>query len=377
MRSHPELLSPHSLSLALAMTLTLPLASGDLTLAAEWQTAAPAEVGFAPDLATRLDAALGDDAYEGVHSVVLVRGGKLVYERHLSGDDEKLGVTKEGVVFGPDSLHDVRSITKSVVGILYGIALDQGKVPGPEMGLFKAFPEFIHLARHPLRYRISVDHTLSMTMGVDWDEMNRPYSDPNNSEIAMYRAPDSLRFVLERPMAAPPGEVWTYSGGATTLLAEMIRRGTGVELVDFAREQLFDPLGITAFEWLTDYYGRPHAAAGLRLRTRDMAALGQLVLQSGQWNGTQLVPADWIATSTAPHAEAIDGCNYGYQWWLCRTEDGLNVIEGSGWGGQQLLIMPDTDLVLAVNCGLYGDPDAWRRAYGLLEQVIVPALQAD
>jgi CubicO group peptidase (beta-lactamase class C family) len=377
MQLHYEFFRPRSLSLALAVTLALPLMASGVPVAAEWPTAVPAEVGFAADLADRLDAALAGDAYRGVHSVVLVRRGKLVYERYLSGDDERLGVTKQGVVFGPESLHDIRSITKSVVGLLYGIALAQRKVPDEHTRLLSAFPEYSDLLRHPMRREISVAHALSMTMGMEWDEMNVPYSDPANSERAMYRAPDSLRFALDRLMAATPGEVWTYSGGASTLLSEIIRRGTGTDLVEYARQELFEPLGIDAFEWLTDYYGKPHAAAGLRLRPRDVARLGQLVLQSGQWEGREIVPAEWIVESTRPHAETTEGCSYGYLWWLCRTVDGVRVVEGSGWGGQQLLILPDLDLVLAVNCGLYGDPDAWRRAYGLLEEIVVPALAAE
>lgn len=363
------------LSLALLLSLPFSIAPSADLFAADWPAATPEEAGFAPDLPYQLDVALDQEALGGVHSVVLVRHGKLVYERYLSGDDEKHGSPKQHVVFGPDSLHDVRSITKSVVSLLYGIALGEEDVPQPQTRLFAALPEFVDYGRHPLRYTIAIDDVLSMTMGMEWDEMNVPYSEPANSEVAMYRAPSSIQFVLGRAMASPPGKRWTYSGGATTVLAELIRQGTGTELLDYARERLFNPLGIEEFEWITDYYGQPNVASGLRLRPQDTAKLGQLVLQYGRWNRQQIVPDEWIAASTRGHVQAMEGCDYGYHWWVCKTNAGLKIIEASGWGGQQLLVVRDAGIVLVVNCGLYGDPDAWRRAYDLLENIILPALQ--
>jgi CubicO group peptidase (beta-lactamase class C family) len=362
-RSSPAILA------GLLLLAAVPVARAD-----DWPTTTPAEAGFAADLGNRLDAALASDDYQGVHAVVLVRGGKLVYERYLTGDDEILGRRKIGVVFGPDSLHDVRSISKSVVALLYGAALADGHVPATEAPVVEAFPEYGDLAKDPLRRAITVGHALSMTMGTEWSE-ELPYSDPRNSEREMYSAPDSLRYALDRPLVAKSGERWTYNGGTTALLGGMIARGTGQRLDAYARDTLFAPLGIEDFEWVTDYYRVPYAAAGLRLRPRDLAKLGQLVLQAGRWDGAQVVPAEWIAASTTPRAEAEEGCGYGYQWWLCETVSGVKVVEGAGYGGQELLILRDLDLVFASNAGKYGDQDAWKLAWGLLEDVVIPATQ--
>lgn len=341
--------------------------------AADWPTATAAEAGLAADLAARLDAALEDEANDGLHAVVLVRDGRIVYERYLEGDDELYGRRKSGVVFGPDLLHDVRSISKSVVSLLYGIALADGTVPPPDAPVLPAFPEYADLAEEPGRAAITVHELLAMTMGTEWDE-ELPYSDPKNSEIAMNRAPDSLRYVLDRPLVAEPGTRWTYNGGATEVAAALIARGNGGDFLAFAEERLFAPLGITEYRWITDYYDRPHAASGLRLRPRDTARIGQLVLDGGVWNGERIVPAGWIETATAVHAEAGYGCDYGYQWWLCPLESGQRLVEAAGWGGQELLILPELDLVLVVNAGLYGDPEAYRRAFGLLEGIIIPSV---
>jgi CubicO group peptidase (beta-lactamase class C family) len=340
--------------------------------AAEWATATPAEAGFAADLAERLDAALASGEYDGVHAVVLVRGGRLVYERYLVGDDEKWGNLESGVVFGPDTLHDVRSISKSVVGLLYGIALAEEKVPGPDAPVLDSFPEYADLVGDPARKAITVRHALSMTMGTEWNE-DLPY--PENSEAAMDHAPDSVRYVLDRPLVASPGEKWVYSSGATEVLGELIARGTGQNVAAYGRDNLFAPLGIEHLEWITNYYGRPYAAGGLRLRPLDAAKIGQLVLAAGKWGESQVVPADWIAAATTSHANVIEyDCGYGYQWWLCKTGGGVPVVEGVGAGGQELLVLPDRDLVLLVTAGLYNDPDAWKRGWGLLEKVVLPAL---
>lgn len=344
--------------------------------AAEWETARPEATGFSAELGADLDAALALPDFQGVHAVLVVRDGKLVYERYLTGDDEIWGRPKPGVVFGPEMLHDVRSITKSVVGLLYGIALDRGLVPELDDPVVASFSEYPELMADEARRRISMRHVLSMTMGLEWDEMNVPYGNPANSETAMNDAPDSLLYALDRPIALEPGDRWIYSGGAAELAGEIIARGSGTGLAQYADENLFAPLGITRFEWITDYYGRPHAASSLRLRPRDTARIGQMVLDGGAWEGQQVVPADWLALSTEPRAEAMSGCQYGYFWWLCNTESGYRIVEGAGWGGQELLILPELKLVMVVNAGFYGDSEGYTRAFRLLEEIVIPSTVA-
>ncbi|MBP7002926.1 serine hydrolase [Amaricoccus sp.] len=334
-----------------------------------WPTAAPEAVGLAPDLAPRLDAALAGEGMENMHALLVARDGKLVYERYLTGDDEKLDWKVHDVVFGPETKHDLRSITKSVVGLLYGIALGEGKVPGLDAPLMDSFPEYADLAGDPLRQRITIGNALSMTMGTEWSESG----DGPNSEGLMEHSADMYRYALAVPMAAEPGATWTYNGGATALLAAIIARGAGMSLIDYADARLFGPLGIEDVDWFTDYYGVAQPFAGLRLRPRDVAKIGQLVLQDGMWNGVQVVPADWLAASFRRGVTAEEGCDYGYQWWLCATESGLDVREGAGNGGQELLIVPDLDLVVVTTRGSYGDPDAWEAPWALLEEVVAGA----
>jgi len=148
--------------------------------------APPQDLGFAADLAEKLDAGMRSGLLRGLHSVLVVRSGRLVLERYFAGEDETWGRTLGHVSFGPDTLHDLRSVTKSVVSLLYGIALDRGLVPAPDAPLLAQFPEYPDLVADPRRAPIKVLHALTMTMGLEWNEQVR-YTDPAK------RDPDGAR----------------------------------------------------------------------------------------------------------------------------------------------------------------------------------------
>ena len=187
----------------------------------------PSGAGFSSDLAAQLNKAVAKKRVWNLHGVVVMRNGRLVLERYFEGDDIARGTPLGKVAFKADTLHDLRSASKSIVGLLYGIALGNGKVPPPDAALFASFPEYTDLAADPVRNRWTIHHVLTMTMGTDWDELGVPYTDPTNSETAMDMAPDRYRFVLGAPVVTEPGKRWIYNGGATALLARIIARGTG------------------------------------------------------------------------------------------------------------------------------------------------------
>ena len=231
----------------------------------------------------RLDQAIADKRIWNLHGLVVLRNGRVVLERYFEGDDRKRGVGDIGrVAFKPDTPHDLRSCSKSIIGLLYGIALAQGKVPPPEAPLFSAFPEYAELAASEGRDRLMVQHVLTMTMGTEWDESSLVYTDPRNSETAMDNAPDRYRYILERRVVEQPGAHWTYCGGATALLARMIAKGSGETLHEFARKNLFDPLGMGPTEWATGPDGEPFAASGARMSVRDLSRIGSMMLHEGR-----------------------------------------------------------------------------------------------
>jgi CubicO group peptidase (beta-lactamase class C family) len=346
---------------------------------------APQDAGFAPDVEARLDKAIADKRVWNLHGLVVLRNDRLVLERYFEGDDQARGIGAIGhVKFKPDTMHDLRSCSKSIIGLLYGIALRQGKVPPPEAPLFSAFPEYADLANKDGRDRLTIQHVLTMTMGTDWDESSLVYSDPRNSETAMDNAPDRYRYILERRVVDTPGAHWTYCGGATALLARIIARNSGKTLHAFARENLFDPLGLGPTEWATGRDGEPFAASGARMSVRDFARIGLTVLHGGKVGERDVVPDDWVTRCITPIISADEVRRYGYQWFMLDIGFGkpkgwaLGRLErmwmAQGEGGQRLFIIPALQLVVAMTAGNYGKQDQGIPPARVLREVILESI---
>jgi CubicO group peptidase (beta-lactamase class C family) len=343
----------------------------------DWPRARLEEAGFAPDLGERIDDDVRCGRLANLHAVLVARSGKLVLKRYYDGEDERWRRPLGRVTFGPDELHDLRSITKSIVGLLYGIALADGKVPPLGVPLIDHFPEYPDLAEDPARQRMTVAHALSMTLGTEWDE-GLSYADPRNCEHAMELAEDRYRFVLDRPIVAAPGTQWIYNGGATALLGRLIAKGAGRSLFDYARENLFAPLGIAGVEWVTGRDGELIAASGLRLRSRDLAKIGQLVLDAGCWRGEEVVPGQWLDQSFQARAKVDDEVDYGYHWWLGpQAARGRQWVAGFGNGGQRLTVVPQLELLIVILAGNYNQADAWKLPVALITEAVLPSLRGE
>jgi len=324
-------------------------------------------------MADRL-AALSDP---NIHAVLVARGGKLVFERYFRGADEIpsriFGHRVENVTFDADTLHDVKSASKSIASLAIGIAIDRGLIGSVDEPIFSFFPELADL-RSPEKDRIQLVHALTMSMGLAWVEATPATGDFNNDEARMHMAWDPCRYVLGLPVTAPAGQKFFYNTGALALVSAIIRKATGRPLDEFARATLFEPLGITKVEWIR-VRGDTDAGGGLRLRPRDMAKIGQLVLAGGRWNDRQIVSKAWIETSTALKIKATDNQSYGYLWWLGRVwHNGREVhwIGALGRGGQYIRIVPELDLVVVVTAGYYQDysPQAFKAQYEVFTDVL-------
>jgi len=309
------------------------------------------------DINSLLAPLIWDGKVTGLHTLLVACGGRRLIERYWQGEDWNREIPLGQVHFGPKVLHDLRSVSKSIVGMLYGIALADGKVPPPEAKLYSCFPEYADLATEPGRDRLTIAHVLSMTLGLAWDELTFPYSDPRNSEIQMDAAPNRYRFILSRPVVSEPGVKWTYCGGATALLGRLIAKGTAQSLPDFARRAMFEPMRLGPTDWTTGRDGEPLAASGLRMRAPDLLQVGQMVLGNGVWQGRQIVPAEWLKRSAEPVIEIDEFRRNGWHWYLVEFTGGPSgaehAIAAIGWGGQRLFVLPSLDLVIAMNGGNY------------------------
>lgn len=310
-----------------------------------------------------------------MHAVLIERDGRLVYEEYFSGKDERRGRPLGVVTFTRETLHDLRSVTKSVISALVGVASDSGAIPSLDAPLLDYFPEYTDL-QVPERRRITIRHALSMSAGLDWNE-DLSYADPKNDENVMDGSPDPVRYVLGRPIVAAPGATWRYNGGTTEVLGAILQRATKQSLPDYPRTVLFSPLGITAFEWIGS--GKvPSAASGLRLRPRDLAKFGSLYLHDGQWNGRQVLPPVWVRESTQrrltfPGQEAR---GYGYQWWHTCYPTPSGIVEvptAVGNGMQRIFVLRAQRTVVTVVSGRYNDRSI-NPPERLLLDFILPAL---
>lgn len=314
------------------------------------------------------------------HAALVEQGGQLLAESYFTGQDKPDGAwIARTVAFDAGTLHDMRSITKSVVALLAGIAQGRGQLD-PQRPVMDWFPEHADLAT-PERRALRLEHLLTMTAGLDWRESGVSYASLSNSETRLGLSRDPVRYVLSRETVAPPGERFTYSGGVTLLLAEVVEQATGQPIDVLAEEALFRPLGIAPFEWRRhQWWGRPRPYSGLRLRPRDMVALGRLLLNGGRWEGRALLPAAWVAALQQPHmADTGDGLAYGWQWWVGRIAQGRAAgtrwFAGMGNGGQVLMMVPALDATIAVTAGRYNEPRSGRASLAICRRVIA-ALKA-
>lgn len=345
----------------------------------KWNRVAPEQAGFAANVEGKLAAGFELGLLLPIHALLTSRGDKLVLENYYEGEDETWGDDLGRVSFGPEVLHDLRSVTKSVVGMLYGIALERGLVPPLDAPVIDAFPEYPDLIADAARRKVTVRHTLTMTMGMEWDE-DKPYSDPTNSEIAMEMAADRYRFVLDRPIVGAPGEKWIYSGGAVALIGALIERGSGKSLPEFAREVLFEPLGITDFFWMTGSDGVASPASGLRLTAPHLLRIGAVLIDGGRFEGRQVVPEAWIEASWTPAVNTPDGLGYGLLWYIGEAPvpaygKPLRWLAAFGNGGQRIWLAPEAGVACIIYAGDYNLFDRWVTPARVWREIVLGNLE--
>lgn len=338
-----------------------------------------AEAGIDSVLINKMTTAIRNHEYSNIHSVLIARGGKLVYEQYFSGNDEVWGDNVGDVTFDKDKLHDIRSISKSVVSACVGIAIAQGKLQDVNQSVFDFFPEYEEYKTGD-RAKLTIEHLLSMSSGIQWNE-EVPYDDPANSEVLMIRSSDPVEYVLSQPMDTVPGVVWKYNGGTTQLLAAIINKVSGQDVDDFAKENLFAPLGITEFQWINyPQTSMPAAASGVRLRPRDLLKFGLLYYNNGQWNGKQILSPDWVKASFETHVAKPNNEGYGYQFWIWNNNfqgKEVRMVVAVGNGNQRIFFNKEADLVVVTTAGDYNQWDLPKPPGNLLPDFIYPSISTN
>lgn len=347
-----------------------------------WQRIEPAAAGFDEAALCQVLGRAAQSA-DNLHGIVVVRHGQLVVELYRTGRDKSIwSLMAHEVAFGPEVPHDMRSISKSVVGLLFGIVQQQGKIGSldtPVLTLYPhdLYPDFDDLRSPPLgspeRNAITIEHLLTMSSGLEWNESLGSYGSFANDETRLYWFWSPYHYALSRAIVAPAGSRFDYNGGGTAVLADITTRAAGMGLRELAGSALFEPLGIRDWEWIADPHRRPLAFAGLRMRPRDLAKIGRLMLDHGRWQGRQIVPAEWVEASMRPRIETGDGLQYGYQWWAGQVDwhgQKLPWAAGFGNGGQRLFVVPGLDLAVVVTAGTYNDEQIGRSVNKLFREIV-------
>ncbi len=324
-----------------------------------WTTSTPQTEGLDAVVLRRLDEELASGRHGYVDGMLVIRNGKVVYEKSYKNDYDRLFASAPDRVPGPynyydpawypyehrSDLHTMQSVSKSVTSAVIGIAIGRGEIPGVDA---KALPYFAgyRIVDDPRRGRWTLKNLLTMTAGIRWDENTVPYTDPANSCAAMEASTNWVQFVLDQPMAAEPGNTFVYSSGVTELLAQLLKKATGKHVDAYAAQHLFGPLGISRFYWKHTPTGHPDTEGGLYLMPRDLAKIGYLYLKDGVWNGSRILPEGWVKASTTARIKASGeegDLSYGYQWWVLPAA--VPAFAAIGYGGQLLVVVPSLDLI--------------------------------
>ena len=361
----------------------------------DWPASTPAQEGIDPAAIDALVADIEAGTYGLIDHFTLIRHGRLVADHHFEQDYESIAAAYDTTnhqynydhpdwhpYYQGTELHSLQSVTKSVTSAALGIAIDQGLISGVDVPALSFFQAYSPDLTDPRKGDMKLEDLLTMRSGIEWSE-DTPYTDPENSCILMEASDEWVPFVLGYPMDSDPGTVWEYNSGASVLLGKIVQVATGQRIDAWAKEQLFDPLGIQDFYWKITPSGEVDTEGGLYLSAQDLARIGYLFLRGGMWGDQRILSEDWVRASTAPIVTDIQPENgrtdpgYGYQWWV-PDHDGENtsVFAGNGYGGQFLLVAPDYDIVAVFN-GWNIHEGARESTWRALQERILPGIIPD
>lgn len=335
----------HRLILALAGLL---LVAAPARADVRWPVSTPAAQSVSAERLTAMDAAIRAGTFQKITSVLVARNGRLVHEAYFDED-------------GAEARRNTRSVGKTVTAMLVGAAVDRGLLPGvdaPVMPYVQARGPFDN--PDPRKARITVEDFLTMSSLLECDDDN---SFSRGNEERMYLIEDWVKFAFDlpirgfpewvrRPEASPYGRAFSYCTAGVVALGATVEQAAGRPLPDFARDVLFGPLGIEGERWQISPTGLAMGGGGLGLRSRDLLALGQLLLDDGRWSDRQVLSQAWVRAMTSPHAQVSpERGDYGYLLWLPTYQAGgraHRVWMMSGTGGNKVIVAPDLNAVAVI-----------------------------
>lgn len=322
------------------------------------------------------DAAIRNGDFKKITSVLVARDGKIVHEAYFNGADAS-------------TLHNTRSCTKTITGALIGIAIDRGLVPSVQATVLPYFPDRQPIQNpDPRKDKITIEDFLTMSSLLECDDWNDA---SRGNEERMYLIEDWVKFTLDlpikgfpawttKPADSPYGRAFSYCTAGPTTLGALLERAVKKPVPDFAKENLFDPIGVGKVEWQFTPLGTAMTGGGLGLTSRDLFRFAELYRSAGAWNGKRVLPAAWAEASIKPHARIDENTEYGYLWWLKTYKAGDRTYRSyfmSGTGGNHVHVFPDQNAVVVITTTNYRERGSHEITEKLLTEKILPALGRD
>jgi CubicO group peptidase (beta-lactamase class C family) len=325
-----------------------------------WEVASPDEVDISQEALDKVYSAfVSENRYFNAKSLLVVKNGKLVFEAYCRNPKDR------------DRYGHVASVTKSVTSLLFGIAGTAGYIDSLDQTLYSIIPD--KFPSDPSKRSITLRHLLTMTSGLSFD------NDDFSIEIYADKPGDPAKYILKKPLYAPPGEKFYYRDADPHLLSYVMQRLTGKSEEEWAQQYLFDLLGIRDYYWDSDHTGTTTGAYGLHLKPRDMAKIGQMALDHGRWQGRQVVDSAWVAASTKKQVETDHNTephvyHYGYYWWILPR---WNAFTAWGQGGNFIFVLPEKQMVIVMTSLPDVDDDVVGTKLDEFEELISPLLAGD
>jgi CubicO group peptidase (beta-lactamase class C family) len=339
-----------------------------------WDCADLAEAGLEKSGIVKLIEEIRNGKHDDIHSLIVVKDNKLVVEEYFGAG---------GAMHGPlitrllrDKVHHLASTTKGITSILVGIAIDMGRIGSADDPISRYLPAYSSLFTGKKK-QLRISHMLTMTPGFEWRQFG--VSDAENDGMQMWNTDDVIRYVLQKPLIAEPGEEFNYTNGVPTVTGAILKNAVRMEVTAFAEKHLFSPLGIKEYVWTRYPDGSLETDGGLALRSRDLAKIGQLMIDDGVWKGQKVVSVKWIKELTRERlkfGKLFSKWGYSYYWMQKPMNFGdrdISMHFVPGDGNQILAVFPDLAMVVVVTAGNYGrDPKP--EYASLFEKYVLPSV---
>ncbi len=340
----------------------------------DWPTDEPNNVGLDN---TAFESMINrqDLAALNIHSILVVKDGVLVFEHYFPGRASN----GNSVNFNQNTPHEMFSVTKSIASLLIGIAIDNQNISSVNDLIVDYLPAYSDHFDEEEKTTISVHHSLTMQTGIQWGELNS--TNTTNSFRNFIQAEDPLDYLFSQPSTSTPGSEFEYNTGIASSMSEIIQTASSQRVDVFAQDYLFIPLNITDISWQQHSNGLIYSGTGLNMRPRDMAKIGSLILNQGNWKNVQVVPTNWINASTQTQVilpETFTADSYGYYWWIrdfqVNETKTTQAIYAAGYGGQMIFVLPEYDTVIVFTAGNFNGQNT-NLAHAIMEFDIVPNLE--